>query len=294
MPLATTNGVTLAYETFGAPERPTILLIMGYAAQLTRWPVELCDELVRRGFHVVRFDNRDVGLSGKIAAAGVPDIAAIIAGSATLPYTLEDMALDAVGLLDVLSVRRAHIVGASMGGMIAQIFAADHPDRTLSLTSIMSSSGDPDLPRAKDEIMMALMETPPPDDPEAVIARGVRLAVMVGSPGFPEGEEVVRARVRRDFERCYDPDGVQRQLAAVLVNGDRSERLKRITAPTIVLHGQDDPLVPVEAGRDTAAKVAGAELREVPGMGHDFPVALVPIFADAICASASRAAIEIA
>jgi pimeloyl-ACP methyl ester carboxylesterase len=284
------NGITLEYEAFGPADWPVVLLIMGYAAQLTRWPVELCEALVMRGFQVVRFDNRDVGLSSKIDGGGTPDLAAIAAGHAKPSYTLEDMAADAVGLLDALGVRQAHIVGASMGGMIAQLVAIEHPERTLSLTSIMSSTGNPDLPRARDEIMAALMTAPDPNDMDAIVERGVYLAGLVGSPGYCEGEAAVRARVLRDTTRNYHPPGMVRQLAAVMANGDRRPRLQAIAAPTVVLHGVDDALVPVEAGRDTAASIPGAELREVPGMGHDFPRGLVETFADAIEAAARRVA----
>jgi pimeloyl-ACP methyl ester carboxylesterase len=268
---------------------------MGLGGQLTMWPVELCNELVARGYRAIRFDNRDVGLSTKFDAAGMPDMAAIfgalMAGKpATAPYSLDDMAKDAVGLLDALGIQKAHIVGASMGGMIAQLVAANHPERTLSLTSIMSSTGNPALPQAKPEAMEVLMSpAAPAGDIEAIVARGIKAWNTIGSPGYRTDEKTLREWVLRDATRSFYPVGIARQMAAIVANGDRREKLKKVKAPTVVLHGADDPLVPVEGGKDTAASIAGAELRIVPGMGHDFPIALVKTFADAITAAAKRA-----
>ncbi|HEY8572470.1 alpha/beta fold hydrolase [Phenylobacterium sp.] len=286
---AAVNGLELEYEVFGEPGRPTIILIMGYASQLTRWPVELCQALATRDFFVVRYDNRDVGRSTSMDHLGDPDLAAVMGGAAP-PYTLADMADDAVALLDHLGVQKAHIVGASMGGMIAQLVAVNHPERTLSLTSIMSTTGNPALPRPKDEVTAVLSIVPPPDDLPGIVDRGVRLARLIGSPGYPEGDDAVRERLLRDAERGYNPRGMVRHMAAIVADGDRRDRLARITAPTVVLHGLDDALVPVEGGRDTAKHIPSAKLIEVPGMGHDFPVQLVDVFADAICAAASGAA----
>jgi pimeloyl-ACP methyl ester carboxylesterase len=206
-----------------------------------------------------------------------------------VPYTLADMAADAVGLLDALGIARANIVGASMGGMIAQLVASLHPERTLSLTSIMSSSGNPSLPPASPQAMTVLTSRPQGADLDTLVAFGVDAARVIGSPGFPADEERLRARVAADIERSNYPAGFARQMAAIYADGDRRDRLKRIVAPTLVLHGTDDPLVPVEAGRDTAANIAGAELLEIPGMGHDVPVALVDRIADAIAGVAQRA-----
>lgn len=291
------NGINIEYESFGPESAEPVLLIMGLGAQLTLWPVELCEALVARGFRVIRYDNRDVGLSTKFDAAGVPDLrqtlAAVMSGQdPKVAYRLEDMAADAVGLLDALGIERAHIVGASMGGMIAQLVAAHYPERTLSLTSIMSTTGNPSLPSATPEAMQVLMSRPQGGDLDALIDFGVKAARVIGSPAYPADEAHLRARVRRDVERSNYPAGFARQMAAIYASGDRREKLKRITAPTVVVHGDADPLVPVEGGRDTAASIAGAELVEIPGMGHDLPLPLVDRVADAIASVAKRAKVS--
>ena len=296
MPQVKANGIEIEYESFGPADRDAVLLIMGFSAQLTMWPTELCEELVSRGYRVIRFDNRDVGLSAKLEAKGIPDMeklfGALMTGAAVeAPYSLDDMAADAAGLLDALKIERAHIVGASMGGMIAQLVAANHPEKTLSLTSIMSNTGNPDLPQGSPEAMGALMApAPAPDDIEAIVARGINTWKVIGSPGYPTDDQQLRQWVMRDAKRSYYPQGVTRQFAAIVANGDRRPKLKNIKAPTVVLHGADDPLVPVAGGKDTADNIPGAELRVIPGMGHDFPLGLVPVFADAIEAAARRAA----
>ncbi|HVJ54465.1 MAG TPA: alpha/beta hydrolase [Aliidongia sp.] len=295
MPQIQVGALSFEYDSFGPADRPAVLLIMGLGAQMTRWPVELCEELVARGYRAIRFDNRDVGLSSKLDAAGIPDMGAIfamLAGGPPVPspYSLDDMAADAVGLLTALGIERAHIVGASMGGMIAQLVAANHPERTLSLTSIMSTTGNREVPNGTPEAMGALFSpAPPADDIEAVVARGIRISYALGSPGYRTDEATLRQSVLADTQRSYYPPGAARQTAAIVANGDRRAKLAGVKAPTVVLHGEDDPLVPLAGGRDTAAAIAGAELRIVPGMGHDFPVALVPVFADAITAAAARA-----
>jgi pimeloyl-ACP methyl ester carboxylesterase len=294
MPQVKSNGIHLEYESFGPEDRETVLLIMGLGAQLTMWPVELCEELVARGYRVIRYDNRDVGLSHKFDDLGMPDMAAIfgalMAGkTATAPYALDEMAKDAVGLLDALGIKRAHIAGASMGGMIAQLVAANHPERALSLTSIMSTTGNPAVPQGKPEAMAVLMTPAPEGDIPAAIERGIMAWNTIGSPGYRTDPETLRQWVTRDVKRSLYPVGVARQMAAIVANGDRREKLKKLTLPAVVLHGADDPLVPVEGGKDTAENIPGAELRVIPGMGHDFPLALVNTFADAIEAAAKRA-----
>lgn len=295
MPQIKANGIDIEYESFGPEDREAVLLIMGFSAQLTMWPVELCDEIVRRGYRVIRYDNRDVGLSSKLADKGIPDMeklfgALMTGASVDAPYSLDDMAADAAGLLDALGIDRAHIVGASMGGMIAQLVAANHPDKTLSLTSIMSTTGNPELPQGTPEAMGALLApAPAPDDIEAIVARGINTWKTIGSPGYPTDDATLRQWVMRDAKRSFYPEGVTRQFAAIVSNGDRRPKLKNIKVPTVVLHGADDPLVRPDGARDTAASIAGAELRLIPGMGHDFPLALVPVFADAIEAAAKRA-----
>ena len=284
---ARANGIELEYETYGDPEQPTILLIMGLGAQLTLWPIAFVEALVARGYHVIRYDNRDVGLSTKLDAAGRPRLGRIIFQrmlrmQPRVPYTLTDMAADAAGLLDALKIDKAHIVGGSMGGMIAQLFAATYPQRTLSLTSIFSSTGNPALPRAKKEAMDVLINRPKTDDIDALVAHGIRAAQVTGSPAYPVDPQLLETRVRESIERSSYPDGFARQFAAIVADGDRRARLKAITAPTVVIHGIADPLVPIEAGRDTAANIPGAKLVEIPGMGHNLPVELVPQLVEAI------------
>jgi pimeloyl-ACP methyl ester carboxylesterase len=291
---AQANGIEIEYETFGEPANPAVLLIMGLAAQLTRWPLSFVENLVARGYFVIRYDNRDIGLSTKFDHAPVPELPALIGAmmigqKPDVPYTLNDMAADAVGLLDALDIRRAHIMGASMGGMIAQLVAAEYPDRVLSLTSIMSSTGNPALPRSKPEAMAVLTSRPTGSDREAMIAHGVRAEKIIGSPGYPVSGEAIRARVEGDFDRMHYSPGPGRQLAAVVANGDRRAAIATIKVPTMVIHGADDPLVPVEAGRDTAATIPGAQITEVPGMGHNLPEALIPTVLDAFEKVARRA-----
>src|SRR5262245_6489621 len=263
------NGITIAYESFGPEDRETVLLSMGAGAPLTAWPVELCEELVKRGYRVIRYDNRDVGLSTRFDAAGTPDFAAIVPAAkagkpAPLPYTLDDMARDAVGLLDALGIHKAHVVGPSLGGMIAQTLAADHPERTLSLTSIMATSGKPDLPLvAKPEALARIPPPAPEGDKKAYIERQIKLLQFIGSPRAPIDEKVLRQWVTRDVDRSYYPAGEARHAAASLfaVYEDRRPKLKTVKAPTVVVHGEDEPLVAVEAGRDVAANIPGAEFR---------------------------------
>ena len=282
------NGISITYDSFGSDTAPPLLLIMGLGAQMTRWAPAFCEAVAARGFRVIRFDNRDVGLSTHFIEAGVPDMAAVAAATQKgekpdVPYTLSDMAADATGLLDALGIARAHIVGASMGGMIAQLVAADHPEHTLSLTSIMSTTGNPGLPRATPEAMAVLTNRPPhPSDEEAYLKHTVASARITGSPGYPADEAVLRTNALADVKRCYEPTGFSRQIAAVTATGDRRARLKTITAPTVVIHGAADPLVPVQGGHDTAENIPGARLVVIPGMGHDLPLALYDTLIDAI------------
>ena len=288
------NGVSITYETFGPGGAPPVLLIMGLGAQMTRWSPAFCEAVAARGFQVIRFDNRDVGLSSHFVEAGIPDMAAVAAAiqkgeAPNVPYTLSDMAADAVGLMDALAIARAHIVGASMGGMIAQLVAAEHPTRTLSLTSIMSTTGNPSVPRATPEAMAVLTNRPPhPSDEEAYLKHTVASARVTGSPAYPADEAVLRANALADVKRCYEPTGFSRQMAAITATGDRRGKLKTITAPTVVVHGEADPLVPVQGGHDTAANIPGAELIVIPGMGHDLPPALYDTIIDAIVSVAER------
>ncbi|QCI63857.1 alpha/beta fold hydrolase [Phreatobacter stygius] len=290
MPVVSTNQIELAYDEVGDQGAPAILLVMGLGTQMTAWSEEFCRSLAGRGFRVLRFDNRDVGLSSKIETAKPVAIAAAFASLMTgkpveAPYTLDDMAADTVGLMDGLGLRQVHLVGASMGGMIAQIIAAKHADRVSSLTSIMSSSGAPGLPQAKPEAISALLAPrPASEDREQAIDHGVKVYRVIGSPGFPTSDADLRVRIGRAVDRSYYPAGVGRQFVAVLAGGSRVELLKRIVAPTLVIHGADDPLVPVEAGIDTARHIPDAALKVIPGMGHDLAAGLVPILVDAIAA----------
>ncbi|QWC56620.1 alpha/beta fold hydrolase [Erythrobacter sp. 3-20A1M] len=295
MPQINANGITLEYEDRGTRDAPVILLIMGLGAQMTLWPDELIDALVAEGFRVIRYDNRDIGLSQKMEGAKFPGPAKqILLGKIGLkpavPYTLADMADDAAALLDALAIDRAHIVGASMGGMIAQLVAANHPGKTITLTSIMSTTGNPKLPAAKKEAMDVLTRRPDSADEVVLVAHGMKIARVIGSPGYPVDEEALRDRVTKTVRRSVYPAGMQRQLAAILHDGDRRARLSRIEAPTLVIHGEDDPLVPCAGGRDTAASIAGARIETFPGMGHDLPLPLVDRFAALIAEHARGAA----
>ncbi len=295
MPQIKVNGLAFEYESFGSASHPALVLIMGLGAQLVRWPLGFCHKLVERGFRVIRFDNRDIGLSAKMDGAPIPELAMIVAARMTglpvsVPYTLDDMAADTVGLMDALKIDKAHIVGASMGGMIAQLVAADHASRVLSLTSIMSTTGNPALPpptRAAAAVLMS--RAPNPGDLEAYVQHSLNTLRTIGSPGVPFDEAAARERVVTEVTRSYNPAGFGRQLAAVTANGDRREKLRRIRTPTMVIHGADDPLVPVAGGRDTAENIPGAELRIIPGMGHDLPPQYHDQVVDAIVANAKRA-----
>lgn len=289
------NGMVVEYDTLGPGSNEPLLLIAGLGTQMIRWDDTFRQRLVDRGFQVIRFDNRDVGLSTHLGDQPVPDIQEVAAArrrgeTPDVPYTLDDMALDATGLLDALGIERAHVVGASMGGMIAQLVAADHPHRTRSLTSIMSTSGNPAVPAATPEAMAALTSPAPhPTDEEAYLAHAVRAARAIGSPAYPTAESELRQRFLAAVRRSYDPAGVGRQFAAIAAAEDRRERLRRVAAPAVVVHGADDPLVHVDGGRDTAAQIAHAELIVIPGMGHDLPAALYDQFAQAIAGVAARA-----
>ena len=290
------NGLEIETATYGPPLGEPLLLIMGLGAQMIRWPMALIDKLTARGFRVIAFDNRDVGLSEKLDAAGPPDMGAIFAAARegrapSAAYTLADMANDAIGVLDGLGIARAHVVGASMGGMIAQLVAADHPDRVLSLTSIMSTTGAADLPRATPEAMAVLNERgpDPKEDFEGFLAHSVKGSRVVGSPAYPGDEAELRAQAKAAYERAYHPVGFARQYAAVMASGDRRAACARVTAPTVVIHGQADPLVPLAGGEDTARRIAGAELVVIPGMGHDLPAAVHDRIVEVIVRVAERA-----
>ena len=287
---AKANGIEIEYESFGKEGDPVILLVMGLGAQLTLWPDALCEKLAAKGFRVIRYDNRDVGLSTKLDAAGVPEMADIFSGAAKPAYTLDDMAADGAALLDALGIRQAHIVGASMGGMIAQLIAANHPEKTLSLTSIMSTTGNPAVPPATPEAMAALTTRLPADaGMDAMIDNSVKTLTIIGSPAHSYDTPDERAKLKRAIERSLYPAGFARQMAAIVANGDRREKLKGVAAPTSVIHGEVDPLVHLEGGKDTAASIKGAELIVIPGMGHDLPPFVLDQVTAAIAKTAARA-----
>lgn len=289
------NGLAIEYESLGKPTDPPIVLIMGLGMQLIAWPDAFCQGLVDRGFRVIRFDNRDSGLSGKIRLKKRPNLLLAFASTwlklpVRAPYTLNDMAADTAGLLDALGIERAHIVGASMGGMIAQVIAARYPQRVLSLTSIMSSSGNRKVSKPNSKAMQALLSRPSdPKDPDKVIEHLIQLFGVIGSPGYPTDPSDLRQRIGKSVKRSHHPAGVQQQLLAIIASGDRRALLGKITAPTLVIHGADDPLVPLEAGRDTARHVKGAKLMVIAGMAHDLPAELLPKLVDAIAAHCGQA-----
>lgn len=288
--MAAANGVQIAYETFGDPDDPTILLVMGLGVQMLGWDEELCQMLTARGFQVVRFDNRDVGHSTKIEGGPRPDVMAALAGDvSSASYRLEDMAADCAGLLDELGVPAAHVVGASQGGMIAQTLAIGHPERVLSLMSIMSTTGDRAVGQPHPEAIPALL-TRPPEGREGFVDFVVGAWKVIGSPGFEVDEQALRARAGASYDRGIYPDGTGRQLLAIVASGDRTEALHGLDLPTTVIHGIEDPLIDVSGGKATAAAIPGARLELIEGMGHDMPRQLWPRLVELIVENAERAA----
>lgn len=280
------NGIELCHDTFGERSSPPLLLIMGLAAQMIAWDEEFCGQLAQRGFYVIRFDNRDVGQSTYLSQAGVPDVAAALAAAmqgkpVNAPYRLEDMAADAIGLLDALGIDRAHVVGASMGGAIAQTMAIHHPQRLRTMTSIMSTTGAPGLPPPTPEAMAVLLK-PTPGDRAAYLEGYSQTWKVLRAGSFPQDEARDRPRAERNFERGLNPAGVARQLAAVLASGSRRDALAAVRLPTLVIHGAADPLVPPACGVDTVNAIAGAKLLLIERMGHALPLFAWPQIIDAI------------
>ena len=283
------DGIEIVYDTFGEPSAPPMLLIAGLGVQMIDWDEAFCQELAAHGYWVIRFDNRDVGLSTRFDEAGVPNIPALmqaqmLGGTVKAPYLLRDMAADAAGLLTAIHVESAHVVGVSMGGMIAQELVLRHAGCVRTLTSIMSTTGNPGLPRPKPAAMAILLETPPADRRD-YIESSVRVSQVLGA-GLPYDEAAVRERAGRAFDRGLSPAGTARQLAAVLASGSRQEALKSVAVPTLVIHGDADPLVPVAGGIDTADAIPGAKLLIIKGMGHALPPAVWPQVIEAIAAHA--------
>ena len=277
MATVASNGITIAYETSGDPHGMPVLLIMGLGMQLTSWPDEFVDGLVEQGCYVIRFDNRDSGLSSKFDQFKRPNLPlaylkSLVGWPLASPYKLADMADDARGLLDALGLQKVHVIGVSMGGMIGQIFAARHAERTLSLTSIMSSSGRRGLPGPTRAARNALLGRPAdPSNPEQVVAHMLSVLRTIGSPAYPTPERQLRANIERAMARSVSPAGVARQMVAIAASGDRTPLLEKIRCPALVIHGAADPLVPLACGEATAQAIAGAELHVIEGMGHDLP-----------------------
>jgi len=284
------NGISIEYDTFGDAQNPTLLWIMGFTAQMTAWSEEFLSLFVQQGFHVVRFDNRDCGLSTKFDGIVADTDAAIAAAMMQtappiVPYTLSDMADDAVGVLDHLEIESAHIIGASMGGMIAQTVALEHQHRTKSLTSIMSVTGDLAYGEPAPEAMAALLAPPPPGRAE-YIESAATWAVWCSKKYFDLKE--AKARAARDYDRSFYPEGAHRQLAAIYASGDRSDALRALKAPTLVIHGRDDTLLTPSGGERTAELIPGSVLLKVADMGHDIPMPLWPMLSDSIGSHARR------
>ena len=287
------NGIGIEIDDGGLPAGEPLLLIMGLGMQLTAWPQDLVQMLVSRGFRVLRLDNRDAGLSQGFDHLGPPGLVAAglrytLRMPVKSPYAIADMAADAVGVLDALGLKRAHICGASLGGMVAQHMAAAYPDRVKSLTLIMTTSGSRRLTQPSMRLRGALMSRPAGREPALVVAHLERIMALIGSPAFPPEPAVLRTRLQAMVQRAWRPAGTARQMMAVMADGDRSALLPRIRAPTRVIHGQADPLVPVAAGHDLAVRIPGAVIDIVPGMGHDLPAQLLARFADGIAENARR------
>lgn len=276
MTSARANGILLEYEAMGKPDNPAIVLVRGLGTQLIDWPGSLLENLVDEGFRVVVFDNRDTGLSQKFTSAGVPDLKTVMSDGSVAPYDLSDMAGDIVGLMDHLRIEEAHVLGISLGGMIVQVLAAEHPGRLLSMMSVMSSSSRPGLPGPTEEA--AALVSP---GPESTIDEAIELAArgleVYGSPGYPLSPDERIALARQRYERDFSPDGEARQMAAAVATGNREEMLRRVRVPALVIHGRDDTLIPVEAGIDTAECIPDCALTIIDGMGHNIPPALVPV-----------------
>lgn len=286
-PVAVGTGIAIAFDRYGDEGDPALLMISGFGVQLTAWNPDLLQMLVDRGLQLIVFDNRDVGLSTHLDEAGPIDPVALLAGQlTTAPYLLSDMADDAAGLLDALGLRSAHVLGVSLGGMIAQCLAIGHPGRVRSLTSIMSTPAL-GVGAATPAAGQALL-SPPATDREGAVQRSLRIAAVIGSPAYPRDENWIRTAVSLAWERNNDPIGVTRQLAAIRLSADRRPGLATLEVPTLVVHGEVDPLIQADGGRATAAAIPGAELLVLPGMGHDIPRALWEQVVDAVVALVHR------
>ena len=284
------NNLRLAYDEFGDTSNPTIVLVMGLGTQMIAWPQALCEGLASEGYRVIRFDNRDIGLSQQIEPKKPVNLMKLILRarlglSIRVPYTLRDMAADAIGVLDFLEIDKAHWVGASMGGMICQVVAAEHPERTLSLTSIMSTSGNPALPQPGLRVAKQLLMRPDRRNEKAYLKHGMATWAIIGSPDYRPDQQELSERILTSLRRSFSPNGYTHQMAAILESGDRRHLLRKIKVPTQVIHGKADVLVPVEGGVDTAKHIKNAKLELIEGMGHDLPRQLIPRFIALICSA---------
>jgi pimeloyl-ACP methyl ester carboxylesterase len=292
MPKAKMKDIEIEYENFGNPNDKPLLLVNGLGSQMITWEDGFIQLLLDRGFYVIRFDNRDVGLSTKCEWGGEPNImAAFMAAQAgnpvESPYSLNDMADDAIGVLDALDIEKAHICGRSMGGMIVQVIALRHPTRVLSLTSIMSTTGNPELPRGDPEVQQALVAPVPPER-DKVIENGVRIMRLIHG-SFPFDEEKAKEQAGNAYDRCFYPMGFARQMLAIIASENRRPKLKSITVPTLIIHGSEDPLVPLEGSKDIHEAIPGSKLLIIEGMGHSLPPETWVQMTDAIQANAAKA-----
>jgi pimeloyl-ACP methyl ester carboxylesterase len=280
MPQVKANNLTLEYEETGPKDGPVMLLVMGLAAQMTFWPDAMIKAFADAGFRVIRFDNRDIGLSAKLHGKRAPNpivhaAARLVGFKGMAPYTLHDMVADTVGLMDALKIKRAHLVGVSMGGMIAQLMAATHPSRVASLTSIMSGTLNPRLPGASPRVTVPLfLSRPRGQSRDALIKRAVEMWSLIRTEGDDHSE--LEAKIAKGFDRSYYPPGVRRQLAAIIATGDLRPHIRKIAAPTLIVHGSKDPLAPLEGGKDSARNIPGAHLEIIDGMAHDLPKKFLP------------------
>jgi len=293
MPSVHVNGINIAYEQDGAADAPAVLAIMGVGEQLTHWPEEFYLSLVENGYQVIRFDNRDVGLSSQLGDQGPLDIMAVIMAKMTgstypVPYSVEDMAADSLGLLEALNIPKAHVVGVSLGGVIAQTMAIKHPERILSLTLISTTSDNPSLPRPNPTAMMKIMSKPESNERESWIQNKIDIESFIGNPGYPEQAEKLRQRAEEAYDRMHYPEGVTRQVGAGISAGSRVEALKKIDIPTLVIHGRDDNLFAVDAGEDLANHLPNATLAVIEGMGHGVSSPLMPIWVNLIATHLSE------
>lgn len=287
--MAPANGIELCYQEMGDPDAEPLLLVMGLATQMIGWDEEFCSMLAERGFRVIRFDNRDIGRSSRISSAGVPGKLDMVVGRrASAPYLLRDMAADTFGLMDHLGIESAHLVGASMGGMIVQSAAIEQPRRVRSITSIMSTTGSRRVGHPSYRTF-GLFLGKAPRERDAVIERVVKTFRMIGSPGYPFEEEQVRQIAGRSFDRGHSDAGIGRQLHAITASGNRTPALRKLTVPALVIHGKNDVLVNPSGGRATAKAIPGARLKLIDGMGHDLPRPLWPDFVEEIAANAAKA-----